>query len=303
MKKSYATVCAVAVCLTLSASAQTPTKTGVLLLAHGGSKEWNDRVGDVARSVDRSQPTEVAFGMASRATIQAALDKLKARGVTNVVAVPLFVSSWSSVITSTEYLLGVRAKAPPELKLFAKMDHSAPGAAAEPGDHAGHAMADPASPVSASVPIRITPAFNRHALIGEVLVDRARGLSKVPAAEAVILLAHGPVPDDDNRLWLADMAVLADHVKVAVPFASVEYMTVRDDAGPAMREVATQELRGKVEAQQRAGRRVLIVPHVMSFGGIEQGMRKRLEGLEYTMAEQGLIPDDRIVQWVLSSIK
>lgn len=280
-----------------------PTKTGVLLLAHGGSKEWNDRVADVARAVDGSQPTEVAFGMASRATIQTALDRLKAQGVTNIVAVPLFVSSWSSVITSTEYLLGVRAEAPPDLKLFAKMDHSAPGAPAEPGDHANHQAADPASPVISSVPIRITPAFNRHALIGEVLVDRARGLSKAPASEAVILLAHGPVPDDDNRLWLADMAVLADQVRAAVAFASVDYMTVRDDAGPAMREAATQELRAKVEAQQRAGRRVLIVPHVMSFGGIEQGLRKRLEGLEYTMAEQGLIPDDRIVQWVLSSIK
>ena len=57
-----------------------------------------------------------------------------------------------------------------------------------------------------------------------------------------------------------------------------------------------------VEAQVAAGRRVLIVPHVMSFGGIEQGIRKRLEGLHYAMADQGLIPDPRVAAWVQASV-
>jgi len=68
-------------------------------------------------------------------------------------------------------------------------------------------------------------------------------------------------------------------------------------------EAATRELREKVQAQLALGRRVLIVPHLMSFGGIEQGVRKRLEGLEYTMSEQALMPDDRILQWVLASAR
>jgi hypothetical protein len=80
-------------------------------------------------------------------------------------------------------------------------------------------------------------------------------------------------------------------------------MTVRDDAGPAIREAATRELREKVEAQRAAGRRVLIVPHLMSFGGIEKGLFKRLEGLDYTMTTQGLMPDDRVVDWVLQSLR
>ena len=44
---------------------------------------------------------------------------------------------------------------------------------------------------------------------------------------------------------------------------------------------------------------MLIVPQLMSFGGIEQGIRKRLEGLEYTMSSEGLMPDDRLADWVL----
>ena len=151
--------------------------------------------------------------------------------------------------------------------------------------------------------IRMTPALNRHPLIGAIVADRARSISKTPAMEAVMLVAHGPVPDEDNRRWLEDMAVLAEQTRASAAYASVDYLTVRDDADPAMREAATRELREKVQAQLAQGRRVLIVPHLMSFGGIEQGVRKRLEGFEYTMTEQALMPDDRIVQWVLASAR
>ena len=284
--------------------AQAPSKSGVLLLAHGGNAQWNERINDVARTVDGSLPTEVALGMASRVSIQAAIDKLTARGVTEIVAVPLFVSSHSSVITSTEYLLGLRKDAPKDLAIFAKMTHGAHGApAADASPHGSHsAPVDPASPVTTPLPIRMTSALNRHPLIGQIVTDRAKSISSNPASEAVILVAHGPVPDDDNRRWLEDMAVLAQQTEAAVPFASVDYMTVRDDAGPAMREAATEDLRSRVQKQISLGRRVLVVPHLMSFGGIEQGIRKRLEGLEYTMTAQALMPDDRVVQWVLASV-
>jgi sirohydrochlorin ferrochelatase len=274
--------------------------TGILLLAHGGQPQWNERVVDVVNRVNATRPTEVAFGMASRATLQVAVDKLTARGVTTIVAVPLFVSSHSSVITSTEFLLGLRHEAPADLARFAKMNHGSHGSAA--GDHAAH-QADPTSPVTTSVPITMTPAFNRHALIGAIAADRARSISADPAREAVILVAHGPVSEDDNRQWLDDMAALSAQIRAAAPFASVDYMTVRDDAAPAIRDAATRELRDRVQSQIALGRRVLVVPHLMSFGGIEQGLRKRLEGLDYTMTAQALMPDDRVVQWILASVK
>lgn len=278
---------------------------GVLLLAHGGQPQWNARVLDVAAAVNATVPTEVAFGMASRAAIQAAIDRLVARGAADIVAVPLFVSSHSSVVTSTEYLLGLRPDAPADLRIFAKMGHGAHGAHGAHGDAAeGHAShADPMSPVVTATRIRMTPAFNRHAIIGAIAADRAKAISANPASEAVILVAHGPVPDDDNQRWLEDMAVIAGRVQASAPYASVDYMTVRDDAGPAIRDAATALLRGKVEAARAQGRRVLVVPHLLSFGGIEQGIRKRLDGLEYEMTSQGLIPDARIAEWVLASIR
>jgi hypothetical protein len=45
---------------------------------------------------------------------------------------------------------------------------------------------------------------------------------------------------------------------------------------------------------------VLIVPLLVSFGGIERGLRERLDGLQYAMPTAALVPDDRLVAWVLA---
>jgi len=157
-------------------------ETGILLLAHGGSAEWNGRVLDLTRQVNQKQPIEVAFGMATRRNLQAAVDRLVARGVSDIVAVPLFISSWSSVVTSTEYLLGLRAEAPAALAIFAKMDHDDPTAPAAAADsvhagHADHAAADRGvTPVTSKVPIRrMSPALNGHPIASGHRGGRDRG--------------------------------------------------------------------------------------------------------------------------------
>ena len=283
------------------AAGQAPS-TGILLLAHGGAKNWNQGVADAAAEVNRDQPVEVAFGMATRRNIQGAIDRLIARGVTEIVAVPLFVSPHSSVVRSTEFLLGQRTDAPADLAIFAKMDHGS-GDAAHAG-HAGHTAAAPengALPVVSRVPIRMSGALGRHPLVAAMLADRARSVSQDAAREVVVLVAHGPVPSDDNARWLDDLASLGGGVKAATPFKGVEWQTVRDDAPAPIRDQAAAELRDRVTRLAGAGDRVLIVPVVISFGGIEQGIRKRLDGLTYTMASQGLLPDPRIAQWIRES--
>lgn len=280
--------------------ARSSSTEGILVLAHGGGEAWNASVKAVVDAVNRRQPAEVAFGMASRPAIQAAIDALVARGVSSIVAVPMFVSSHSSVVRSTEFLLGLRATAPADLVIFARMSHDRPAAGAHgEGDHHAAAVVEQnMRPVVVAVPVRMTPALNRHQIIGEILASRARVLSTVPANEAVILVAHGPSPDDDNARWLADMAVLASVVRTSAAFRSVEFLTVRDDAEADVRDAATAELRALVTRHTAAGHRVLVVPLLMSFGGIERAIAKRLDGLTYVMAAQGLMPDDRLVAWV-----
>ena len=274
-------------------------ETGILLMAHGGSAAWNARVVELAATVDKTMPTEVAFGMATRANLQAAVDKLVARRVSDIVAVPLFVSSWSSVITSTEYLLGQRAVAPPALAAFARMSHgSGHGTEAHAGHGTGSAE-DGTKPVTSPVRIRMTAALNDHPIVAEILATRARTIGKDPAEEALVIVAHGPNEEHDNRRWVADMRSLAQQLESKGGYASIDYLTVRDDAPKPVWEQAKAELRGVVQKRTAEGKRVLIVPLLIAFGGIEQGLRDRLEGLTYTMASSGLMPDDRLATWVL----
>ena len=282
-----------AVVMAMAVARPAAAQQGVLLLAHGGQPEWNTRVTELAAKVDGHKPTEVAFGMATRANIQAAIDRLVARGVKEIVAVPLFVSSWSSVITSTEYLLGLRADAPAALAAFARMGHG------HGSEHAAHADPDGTRPVKSPVPIRMSAAFNDHAIVADVLLSRARAISKTPSEEVLVLVAHGPNEEADNTRWLSDLASLGRQIDAKERFAAIAHLTVRDDAPKPVWEKAKAELRGIVERHTAAGRRVLVVPVLISFGGIEKGIRQRLDGLTYTMAESALMPDDRLVNWVL----
>jgi sirohydrochlorin ferrochelatase len=296
-------------------------RAGILLMAHGGSTSWNDQVRAVAAETDKTMPTEVAFGMADRSTLQAGIDKLAARGVTAIVAVPLFVSSHSSVIESTKYLLGLRADAPAELADFAMMgdmdhgaddhgaamDHGMPGAA---GHDAMPATADePAKdaglpkPVVSSVPVRMAAALDRHPIVADILADRAAAMGKDPAHEALILVAHGPNSDEENAQWLADMHALADRIASRAHYARIDCVTLRDDAPSEVRDKATTELRQDAEAANDAGYHVLVTPLLLSYGGIENGLRQRLDGIQHALSPQALLPDARIATWVVDSAR
>lgn len=301
IKQSVALLLAVFLCHTAFAQsrkehAAAASATGILLLAHGGNAMWNEEVSKLASAVDQTAPTEVAFGMATKRNIQAAVDRLVARKVTEIIAVPLFVSSHSSIITSTQYLLGLRQQAPKELALYAKMDHGH-------GNHHHSAASatetiDPTTPVKTTVPIRMTAALDRHPLVADILFSRAQSISKNPQGEVVIVVAHGPVSTEENNLWLADMRALVERMTKSGGFQRVEYMTVRDDAPEPLRSQATAELRQMVERAMREQKEVLIVPLLVSYGGIEAGVKKRLEGLRYTMCRQALLPDNRLIDWV-----
>ena len=270
---------------------------GILLLAHGGREDWNREVLELASMVDAERPVEVAFGMANKRAIQDAVDRLAEREVTGIVAVPLFISSHSSVIRATEYLLGKRDDAPPQMEAFARMS-------ARHAEARGGADPDPdfdwMTPVETSLPVELTGALDGHDTVAEILIARALEVSETPADEVVVVVAHGPTSEEDNDLWLGNMSLLVERMRDAASFSRIDHLTVRDDAPDDVQVKATEQLRGVVERGAEEGKSVLIVPLLLSYGGIERGIRERMEGLDYRMASQGLLPDDRLAGWVLA---
>jgi hypothetical protein len=180
----------------------------------------------------------------------------------------------------------------------AAMDHGAMGhgaaTAAEPAKDAGLPK-----PVVSPVPVRMAAALDRHPIVADILADRASAIGKDPAHEALILVAHGPNSDEANALWLADMRALADRIAARAPYARIDCVTLRDDASTEVRDKATAELRHDAETANAAGYDVIVTPLLLSYGGIENGLRQRLDGIQHALSPQALLPDARIAAWVL----
>jgi sirohydrochlorin ferrochelatase len=254
--------------------AQTEGRVGVLVIAHGGTNQWNGTVRKTVGKARVDSPTEIALGMGMHdgevRRLRQIVDRLERKGISRIVVVPLFVSSHSEVFRQYEYLLGLREK--PE-------------------------WPEAGAPLALEVPVTMGRALDDDPLVADVLTERATALSRAPERETVILVAHGPNAEADNRLWLQAMESVATTVKERGNFRDVQVFTMRDDAEKAVRDQAQQALRKAVAAAGRDGR-ALVVPVLIAQGGVERKIPKMLTGLSYAYDGQTLLPHHKLVEWI-----
>lgn len=286
-------------------------KTGVMIMAHGGSQQWNSLVADAAGPLMKKYPVSIAWGMGDPLTLQKSINELEAKGVTEIIAVPLFISSYSMVIRQTEYLLGKRDKlADPPMP---SMDHSggqhqmSGPAGGGMNHHQGHMSAEPElKPLNIKAKLIMTPALDDNDVVAQILLDRVRELSVNPATETVVLVAHGPNGEDDNEKWIATLESLSQKIqkfetKKDVNFKQIFGVTVRDDANKDIFNQAREQLRALVRQAGHFGT-VIVVPVFLSSGGRENAVAQRLEGLNYKWNGKALLPDSRLSDFLVSSV-
>lgn len=260
---------------------------GVLVMAHGGPPEWNAAVEVALAPLREEQPLEVAFGMADAVSLQEAVARLEAQGVRRIGVVRLFVSG-ESWYERTGQILGLEPGAPPRPEPKATGDHHG-----QHGHHGGHRMEFWRLRSGAAY------ALTRDGLLdapgmGEVLAARARALSRDPSREDVLILAHGPGDDDENRRWLARLDERAGAVRAALPFRRVAVETLRED-WPEARAEAERRIRAFVERAASEGGQALVIPfRVHGFGPYAEV----LQGLDYRADGTGLLPHPAVVEWV-----
>jgi sirohydrochlorin ferrochelatase len=276
---------------------------GVLLLAHGGDPEWDAEVAKLRALVDAKVPTEVALGMADPQTLQGGIDALAKRGVTRVVAVPLFVHSRSEVLDQTKYVLGLTDK--PSEVLRAAADAMAKAMAKMPAGHAGmggmHHHMFSLDRVKTGLPVIMTPALDADPFVSAVLLERAKALSHDAKSETVVLVAHGPVDDAALPAWQDALRVHAAAVQAGGKFKRVTFAVLRDDAPPPVRAAAVADMRRAV-AEGAADGRAIVVPVLIARGGIEGKLAVDLKGLDYAWDGKTLMPHDGFDAWVLSRL-
>ncbi len=245
-------------------------------MAHGGSEDWNTAVKQSVAKLGPEVPMAIAFGMADPRTMAAAVDSLLNRGVDRITVVRLFLSH-QSFLEATEYILGLSDSRP----------HS--------GMHEVHMRQ-----LGIPVPVRLS----REGLLdapemGGVLRDRALALKTPDSLSSVLFLAHGAGSEVENDGWLERMDRLADSTRATGAFTSVAVETLRED-WDVPRAEAEARIRAWVMSEGELGREVIVVPvRLAGFGPYAEV----LEGLEYKSDGTGLVPDDRIGDWVARQAK
>lgn len=272
---------------------------GVLVVAHGSHKHghhinsmsehdhWNETVTDaVVELKKRLQfPVELALGMWDKESFQMGIDKLVAKNVCALKVVPLFISSDSEVIEVQKYMLGVREdlnfpvnvgrlRIPSQIKI-----------------------------------VQYGKALDTHEFVSEILEERVSEMSQHPQVEGVILLAHGPYTDLIEPRWIELLKVHGSRIQQDVlskrgeKFDDISYFTLRDDSPPHIRNERTRLIREKVKELNQKNIRPLVMPVILSAGGIESGILERLEGLRYSISGKYLMPHTKIVDWLELSAK
>lgn len=256
---------------------------GVMVMAHGGSEEWNAHLAAAVEPLQENYPVEMALGMADAGSIEDAIRRLESRGVNHVGVVRVFVSG-ESWYDRTLQILGVRSGAPPrpdqerleEIRANTIMPMGFWKVETDLGFHVSvEGLADAAE-------------------IDEVVTSRIRGLSSDPDNEVAVVIAHGPGDDAENQRWLEKITQRAGSADEQLGLREIRAFTLRED-WPEKRKEAELEIRAYIEQANSRGLTPIVVPfRLQGFGPYE----RVLEELDYRADGLGLLPHSNVALWV-----
>ncbi|MEK5489313.1 CbiX/SirB N-terminal domain-containing protein [Paenibacillus sp. FSL R7-0297] len=238
---------------------------GVLMISHGSrDKTWVSIVEEAVShlSLGEEIPVAVSFlELVEGRLIQDGIDELERAGVTDIIVIPLFVSSGSTHIDEIEYALG--AKPVPEretdlerFRVTARI-------------HYGYPVDDDPD-------------------IAQMIWDKLRGLSKHPERETLLLVGHGSIHEGFRQRWEQGISSLAARVRDISGLAAADYGLLNPDS-----------VRSKVEYWQEQGHDVLVAPLFLSEGYFTKAViPQRLEGLSYAYSGQTLLPHPLLPRWI-----
>ncbi len=279
-------------------------RPGVLIMAHGGSQAWNQAVEEAIAPLADSYPIEIAYGMAKTSTMHDAIERLEAQGVNTIAVVRMFISG-SSFLDKTEYILGLRhsleggmhskdMKGHDSKMSMPPTDNKMADMSDMPQDMGGHSMEAPVPIDSDSTFILSTDGVSASTLVDDILIDRVRALSIDPSTESILILAHGPGDDEENKQWLIDMQRRTERLASLGNFIDIRCETLRED-WPGRRAKAEKRIRAFVQSNNEAGNRVIVIPfRIAGFGPYSEV----LEGLDYIADQRGFSPHPNITKWI-----
>ncbi|NOY84142.1 MAG: hypothetical protein GXO96_04870 [Nitrospirae bacterium] len=257
-------------------------QVGVVIMPHGATQPYNDVVERVIAPLQERYRIEMAYGMGDPALIQEAVSRLESEGVRRIVFVRMYSLS-GQMKPLTDYILAL-TNDPPQ------------------SQHEGDA---PPDQIRSAALFSSFGGYEEAPEIAQILHERIGEISKKPADETVILVAHGAGSDEANARWLARMKGHAEALRdLAKPaFRAIKIATMRED-WPEKREVAVIQLKKMIEAGNRDGRVLLISNRLYGAGPYERFLKEvgLKKGEHYEMNGQGFAPHPVITRWLENGI-
>lgn len=271
----------------LGAQAATPT-VGTVIMAHGAGPDWNKLIYDMARDVRTGGPVEVSFLMgpaAATTRFQDAVTKLERAGATQIVVVPVLVSSHSGHYEQIRYLTGGLDS------LGETMRHHLHMAGIERPRSTAH--------------LRLAKAIDDSPDVARVIAERARKLAPAQEGRALFLVGHGPNSAEDYAEWMTNLRKVVAAVRSMTSFADVRVDLVRDDAPKLVRAEAVERVRELIDLQHRlTGLPVVVVPVAISKGQLtREKIPRDLGGLPIVYDGEALLPSEGMSRWVESRVR
>lgn len=196
--------------------------------------------------------------------IQDGIDELEASGVTDMLVLPLFVSSGSTHVDEIGQAFGL----PPLSDLQGDL-----------GEFRYRAS------LTYGTPIDDDP------LIAELLLDNITELSVRPEQEALLLVGHGSKEPVFRERWQAGLGALAGRMRASGGFARAETAMLLPDEAAA-----------KLRAMQEAhpGEAAIVVPLFLSQGYFTNTViPTRLQGLDYRYNGRAMLPHGAVSRWLI----
>lgn len=240
---------------------------GVLVISHGSrSEEWVKFVDEAVADVRLPQNVPVFSSfleIVEGRLIQDGITALEAQGVTDIIVVPLFISSGSTHIDEITYALGVK----PEPTLETDM-----------------------TPLSIHANIYLASPIDDDPDIARILYEKVKELSVNPAKEILLLVGHGSVEKGFHLRWRRGLEALADRIRGLGSFAEADVaMLLPDQVQRKMTWWTTN----------KPDYTVIVAPLFLSEGYFtNRVIPERLNGYSYKYNGKSMLPHPLISHWM-----
>lgn len=263
-------------------------KYGVLVISHGSRNE--DWVALVDEAVADLNKEGILTGIMKRKALTALHDEfpicsafleivagrliqdgincLQEQGVTDMIVVPLFISSGSTHIDEIKYALGVI----PEPNVATDM-----------------------VPFSIEARVHLCSPIDDDADIAEIIYEKIKDLSIEPNREIVLLVGHGSKEKGFHLRWRRGLERLADRIKQLGGFHYVDIAMLLPD-----------QTKRKMEqwAVLKPGYPVVVAPLFLSEGYFtNEVIPKRLREYAYRYNGRTMLPHPLISRWMEKQIR